>query len=82
VLLDGSLADIVWISVVAAAGIAAIAAGTGGYLRRAASPFERGLLVAGGLLMFAGTVGPIAVGAIVVAMAVGWHLRRIRAPHL
>jgi len=82
VLLDGSLADIVWISVVAAAGIAAIAAGTGGYLRRAASPFERGLLVAGGLLMFAGTVGPIAVGAIVVAMAVGWHLRRIRALHL
>jgi len=76
VLLDGSLADIIWISVVAAAGIAAIAAGTGGYLRRAASPIERGLLVAGGLLMFAGTVGPIAVGAIVVAMAVGWHMRR------
>ena len=76
VLLDGSLADIIWISVVAAAGIAAIAAGTGGYLRRAASPVERGLLVAGGLLMFAGTAGPIAVGAIVIAMAVGWHMRR------
>ena len=76
VLLDGSLADIVWISVVAAAGIAAIAAGTGGYVRRAASPIERGMLVAGGLAMFAGTVGPITVGAILIAIAVGWHMRR------
>jgi len=76
VLLDGSVADIVWISAVAAAGIAAIAAGTGGYVRRAASPIERGMLVAGGLAMFAGTVGPITVGAILIAIAVGWHMRR------
>ncbi len=76
VLLDGSLADILWITVVAAFGIATIAAGTGGYLRGPASPVERALLVAGGLLMFAGTIEPIAAGAVLIAMAVALHLRR------
>ena len=78
VLLEGSIADIVSITAVAAFGIAAVAAGTGGYLRRPASPVERALLIAGGLLMFAGSIGPIAAGAIVIAIAVGLHLRRPR----
>jgi TRAP transporter 4TM/12TM fusion protein len=77
VLLDGSVADILWISAVAAAGIAAIAAGTGGFLRGALSTLERGLLMAGGLLMFGGSLRPIAAGAIVIAIGAAVHLRRM-----
>jgi TRAP transporter 4TM/12TM fusion protein len=76
VLMDGSPLDIVLITAVAAAGVAALAAGTGGYLTRAASPLERALLIAGGLLMFGGAAVPITVGAAVIATALVLHTRR------
>jgi TRAP transporter 4TM/12TM fusion protein len=78
VLLDGSTADIIGITGVAIIGVAAIAAGSGGYVRRAASPVERVLLVLGGLLMFGGSAGAISAGAIVVTVAAGLHVRRTR----
>jgi TRAP transporter 4TM/12TM fusion protein len=75
VLLDGSLADVIWISVVAAVAVAAIAAGTGGYVRRVASPIERALLIAGGLVMFGGVVTAVAAGATLIAVALLLHGR-------
>jgi TRAP transporter 4TM/12TM fusion protein len=69
-LLDGSFLDIVSITAVAAVGVAAIAAGTGGYLRRAVSTVERALLIGGGLAMFAGTLIPVAAGGAAIAVVV------------
>jgi TRAP transporter 4TM/12TM fusion protein len=76
VLLEGSAVDVAWIFAVAAVGIAAIAAGTGGYLRRAASPLERGLLIIGGLVMFGGSGVPVAAGAAVIAAGATLHVSR------
>jgi TRAP-type uncharacterized transport system fused permease subunit len=70
VLLDGSVADIVWVSLMSAIGVAALSAGTGGYVRRAASPLERGLL------MFGGKAEPIAAGAALIGVAAAMHWRR------
>jgi TRAP transporter 4TM/12TM fusion protein len=75
-LLDGSPLEVVWIAAVAAVAVAAIAAGTGGYLRRAASRFERTLLIGGGLVMFGGSMGPISAGMAAVGLAVAFHWRR------
>jgi TRAP-type uncharacterized transport system fused permease subunit len=70
-LMDGSAIDIISVTGIAALGIAAVSAGAGGSLKRAATPMERALLIAGGLLLFAGTavataagLGLIAVGAL------------------
>ena len=72
----GVVADIVLITVVAAIGVAALAAGTGGFLTRAASTLERALLVAGGLLMFGGAVAPVAIATALIGVAVVMHWRR------
>jgi TRAP transporter 4TM/12TM fusion protein len=76
VLMDGSPLDIVLITAVAAVGVAALAAGTGGYLTRVVSTFERVLLIAGGLLMFGGAAVPVALGAAAIGAAVLLHARR------
>jgi TRAP transporter 4TM/12TM fusion protein len=52
VLLQGPVSDILVASGTAAIGVGALAAGFGGWIARAASPFERTLLIAGGLLLF------------------------------
>jgi TRAP transporter 4TM/12TM fusion protein len=55
ILLQGTLFDVLWVSAVAAAGVAAIAIGAGGHFRQALSRVERGVaIVAGLLLLFAG----------------------------
>ncbi len=51
VLLQGPLADILIASLTAAVGVAALAAGLGGWIVRPARPAERVLLVTGGLLL-------------------------------
>jgi TRAP transporter 4TM/12TM fusion protein len=79
VLLDGSPLDVVLITAVAAVGVTALAAGTGGYLARAASPLERALLIAGGLLMFGGTVAPVAIGTVLIGVAVVSNGRRVKS---
>jgi TRAP-type uncharacterized transport system fused permease subunit len=76
VLMDGSPLDVVLITAVAAVGVAALAAGTGGYLTRIASTLERTLLIAGGLLMFGGAAIPVASGATLIGVAVAAHWRR------
>ena len=78
VLMDGSPLDIVLVTAVAAVGVAALAAGTGGYLTRVASTLERALLIAGGLLMFSGAIVPIGVGGAAIIGGVVMHVRRGR----
>jgi TRAP-type uncharacterized transport system fused permease subunit len=78
VLLDGTPLGILWITAVAAIGVAALAAGTGGYITKPASTLERVLLVAGGLLMFGGELAPVAAGASVISVAAVAHGRRGR----
>jgi len=76
VLLEGSLRDITWITAVAAIAVAAIAAGSGGYVRQPATPGERALLIAGGLLMFGGDARPVSGGVLLIALGIALHLRR------
>jgi TRAP-type uncharacterized transport system fused permease subunit len=78
VLLRGPAADIVWTSATAALGVAALAMGLGGWMRRAATLPERTLAAAGGLLLFlpAGTAD--AAGLLATASAVGLHAWRTR----
>jgi TRAP transporter 4TM/12TM fusion protein len=76
VLMDGSPFDIVVVSGIAAVGVAAIAAGTGGFLKRPASSVERGLLIAGGLLMCGTTGILITAGAALIGIAVVAQWRR------
>ncbi len=76
VLLDGTALDVLWISVLAAAGVAALAAGTGGYIRRATTPFERAFLIVGGLLLFGSEMVPVAAGALLIGGGLVLHMRR------
>jgi TRAP-type uncharacterized transport system fused permease subunit len=52
VLMQGPLSDVLTASVTAAIGVGALAAGFGGWIRRAASVPERAALIVGGLLLF------------------------------
>lgn len=55
ILLQGTLFDVLWVSAVAAAGVAAIAFGAGGHFRQPLSRLERtAAILAGLLLLFAG----------------------------
>jgi TRAP transporter 4TM/12TM fusion protein len=76
VLMDGPVLDVVVISLVAALGIAAIAAGTGGAIRRQASTIERALLIVGGLLLFGGVAISIGAGALSISVALVLHASR------
>ena len=53
VLMQGSAFEVIWVSSLAAVGLAAIAAGAGGYLWRPATPVERALAIVAGLLILA-----------------------------
>jgi TRAP transporter 4TM/12TM fusion protein len=81
VLLRGTPADIVRATATAALGVVTLAAGFGGWMRRAASVPERVLAVAGGALLFYPAGAADAAGAAVTASAVllhAWRLRRTR----
>jgi TRAP-type uncharacterized transport system fused permease subunit len=75
VLLLGSAGDVLLVSLMAAVGVAAIAAGTGGYIRRAATPLERTLAVAGGALLLSADFRFGAAGAGMAALAVALNAR-------
>jgi TRAP transporter 4TM/12TM fusion protein len=78
-LLRAPLGDIVWSAGTAVIGIFALAAGFGGWMRRAASRPERALAVAGGLLLFYPAPVTDAAGLSLTASAAFLHHWRIRA---
>ncbi|HET7695939.1 MAG TPA: TRAP transporter fused permease subunit [Vicinamibacterales bacterium] len=75
-LMQGSLAQILIGSSVAALGVVALAAGLGGWIRGRASVAERVLAVAGGLLLFAPGSAAAAAGAASFAIAIVVHFLR------
>ena len=78
VLLRGSAVDIAWATATAALGVVALAAGFGGWMRRAATVPERTLAVAGGVLLFYPAGAADAAGVAVTASAVMLHAWRLR----
>jgi TRAP transporter 4TM/12TM fusion protein len=74
-LLQGPAIDVLWVCGMAAAGVAAIAVGTGGFMWRPASVPERVLAVGGGLLMFGADLRAGAVAVAVLAIAILLHRR-------
>jgi len=79
VLMRAPLGDIVWTSVTAAVGIAALAIGLGGWLWRAASGPERVLATVAGLLLFYANPISDAVGLGLLILTAAVHAFRIRA---
>ncbi len=77
-LMLGSWLDILHASVTAALGVAALAAGLGGYVRGHTTWDERVLLALGGVLLVQGSLLGDALGASVVALALLRHLARGR----
>lgn len=79
-LLQGPLIDVAWTTGVSMVAVAALAAVTGGWLVRAASPLERALCVpAAGLLLFLQPV-TIAIGLAFLGAAIAINLLRNRPP--
>ncbi len=78
-LMQGGPAAIALATGTAAAGILALAAGLGGWIRGPATRLERALAVAGGLLLFYAASWSDAAGVVLFAAAVGLHLTRLRA---
>lgn len=77
-LLQGSVLDITWTTLVSMVAVAALAAVTGGWLVRAASPLERALCVpAAGLLLYLQPV-TVAVGLAFLVAALALNLLRNR----
>ena len=79
VLLRAPLRDIVIASGTAAIGVGALAGGFGGWLRRAAAPWERAALILAGLLLFYAARWADIAGLIISALVVAVHWMRRRA---
>jgi TRAP-type uncharacterized transport system fused permease subunit len=76
ILLQGTAASIAAVTVTAAAGIVALAAAFGGWIRGPASPLERALAgLAGGLLCYAATWADVA-GLTVLGLVLFLHFGR------
>jgi TRAP-type uncharacterized transport system fused permease subunit len=76
VLLQGPVKDILIASATAAAGVVALAAGTGGWIRRAATVPERITLVAAGLLLFYAARWADIAGLALAAVVLLLHFNR------
>lgn len=77
-LMDGSLAEILFSTAVAALALFALAAGFEGWISKTTAAWERVLLVAGGFMMiFPGTI-TLAAGAAAVVAAIAGHLVRVK----
>jgi TRAP transporter 4TM/12TM fusion protein len=77
-LLQAPMTDILMSTGTAVIGIAALAAGLGGWIRQEANALERTLATAGGLLLFyAGTLSD-AAGLILFGIAIALHLARTK----
>jgi TRAP transporter 4TM/12TM fusion protein len=79
VLLEGALSSIVWTSLTAAAGVAALALGAGGWIRRRATAAERVLAVSGGLLLMLPYTAADGAGAVLL-IAAALSQRLVRKP--
>lgn len=76
-LLRAPLVTVAWTSLTAALGVAALAFGAGGWLRKQANPLERALAIAAGLLLIYPSSGSDLLGIIVLAAAVILHWWRV-----
>ncbi|HZI50858.1 MAG TPA: TRAP transporter fused permease subunit [Terriglobia bacterium] len=77
-LLRAPAQTVAWSSVTAALGVAALAFGAGGWLRRSANVLERALATAAGLLLIYPSFSTDVSGMAVLAAAVALHLWRVR----
>jgi TRAP transporter 4TM/12TM fusion protein len=78
ILLQGPASEMALSTSTAALGVAAVAAGLGGWMRQAATPPERALAVAGGALLCYPAGLTDAAGLAITASAVILHARRTR----
>jgi TRAP-type uncharacterized transport system fused permease subunit len=76
VLMQGPLIDIVTASATAAAGVAALAAGLGGWIREQVPAVERVALVAGGLLLLYASAWSDIAGLVISAVVLILHFTR------
>jgi TRAP transporter 4TM/12TM fusion protein len=79
-LLRGEPLAMLWTFVSACLAVGALAIGFGGWIRLAANGVERGLAVAGGLLLLYPDPLFDSIGLAVVLLSVGLHLWRVRRP--
>jgi TRAP-type uncharacterized transport system fused permease subunit len=77
-LMQGGAAAVALATGTAAAGILALAAGLGGWIRGPANRAERALAITGGLLLFYAATWSDAAGLALFAAAVGLHVVRLR----
>jgi TRAP-type uncharacterized transport system fused permease subunit len=78
VLLQGSVADILWTSLAAALGVAAIAAAGGGWIRSAANAAERSVSLVAAALLFVPTPLTAIAGAALFGGVLAAHWVRTR----
>jgi TRAP transporter 4TM/12TM fusion protein len=78
-LLRGSAGSIAWSSLTAALGVAALAFGAGGWLKRRANAVERTLATAAGLLLIYPSLSADTFGVAIFTAAVALHLWRVRS---
>jgi TRAP-type uncharacterized transport system fused permease subunit len=78
-LLRASAGTIAWSSLTAALGVAALAFGAGGWLKRRANSVERTLATAAGLLLIYPSQSADTFGVVIFAAAVALHLWRVRS---
>jgi TRAP-type uncharacterized transport system fused permease subunit len=76
VLLQAPVADVLFASATAAAGVGALAAGLGGWITRALSVPERVALVGGGLLLFYAAPWSDVAGSVITAVVLILHFTR------
>ncbi len=78
-LLQAPLGDVIQTTLTAAIGVAALAVGFGGWLRRATNLPERVMAVVAGLLMFYASAITDVIGIVLFAFVIGIHIVRTRA---
>ncbi|MBA2451368.1 MAG: hypothetical protein H0V51_25410 [Chloroflexi bacterium] len=78
-LLQSPLGDVIQTTLTAAIGVAALAVGFGGWLRRATNLPERVMAVVAGLLMFYASAITDVIGIVLFAVVIGIHIVRTRA---
>ena len=80
VLLQGPVVEALWTSLAAIAGVAALSAGIGGWIRGAATVLERALAIAAAALLFTPRPAATIAGAALVGVTAAMHwMRRQRA---
>jgi len=76
ILMQGAAFDIAWTSSAAALGIVAVSVGAGGWIRRAASPLERVLALAAGVMLLLPRPESVIAGGALFGVVVARHWSR------